>query len=599
MTKTIHSFSIARPVFDLLVCLPVFVILSKQNTLSMSSYLIFAVTYIVMNRLVKSNISSWRFFSLEDCLKVQLSIFVSLIPMLLIQQNFVTYIMLGSSFTIACLSSRGARKLYHSLSNNEKSGKVLIVGGKNQVNLARSLSEKGADVVGFIDNKDIGLVKSSFPVIAPLNRLHAIIHDYDVDTVAVSEEIRGEELKLVLQECQNAKVQVKRYSYEFSEKSWRLNDFGLHELLGRDRVQVSLDELNCDLNAKTVLVTGAGGSIGSEVCRQLINYNIERLILLDSSEYNLFSIKKELLEKYPRGKVITACMTDVKDTQSLEKVFENYAPDRVYHAAAYKHVHLVEENPHSAILNNVLGTKNLLYLSKKYDVENFLLVSTDKAVNPTSVMGATKRVCELMVSKASLNSDDNKYCSVRFGNVLGSSGSLIPILKDQILKGGPLTITDPEMRRFFMSIPEAVSLVLKSALISNNGAVNILKMGEEIRIIDIAKKLISLSGFNEEEMPIVFTGKKPGEKLYEELYLCGNEIETTHSEIMTLPHGDCLNLFASEKSCFEFDKKLYQLIEMAKEQDSSALSLLQGLINKSNREVNIDNSFKVELGGHA
>lgn len=555
--------------------------------------------YFVTSLLFKINNASWRFFSLRDALKLELVLFSSMLSSFLFSFTLDQYFQISTSAALLLLTMRGIRKItFDSKKNITDSSNILIIGKVNHVNLARSLEREGHNVMGFIDNDDNGLRKSSFPVLGQFSDLENILEDRKIQTVALSDEIQGEKLRAVMQACTTLKVELKKYSYQTNLNSWKLKEFDLHELLGRSRVKVNLDSLHSELFDKVVLVTGAGGSIGSELSRQLAKYSLDKLILLDSSEYNLFTIKNELHKRYPKLDIFTAVMTDIKDFKSLENVFEKHRPHRVYHAAAYKHVYLVEQNPFSAILNNVMGTQNLLKLSSRYDIENFLLVSTDKAVNPTSVMGATKRICELLVCKEALK-NKGIYSSVRFGNVLGSSGSLIPILKDQIANDGPVTITDPDMRRFFMSIPEAVSLVLKSSSLANNGAVNILKMGDEIKIVDIAKKLIALCGRNEKQIPIVFTGKKPGEKLYEELYLCGNELETQHSDIVTLPHGDCLNLFSSEEGRFKFDQSVSQMINLAQEFDILSLEVLQLMINQSNRVVDTDNQFEVQLGRSA
>lgn len=358
-------------------------------------------------------------------------------------------------------------------------------------------------------------------------------------------------------------------------------DFPLEELLNRKAITVDKDPLKKMFQGKTVLITGAGGSIGSELSRQIAMIKPEKVIILDHSELNLFNIDSELREMDLQISIETLLM-DIKDYQSLERIFKVYRPQMVFHAAAYKHVHLVENNPFTSIINNVVGTKNLVDLSLLNEVSTFVLVSTDKAVNPTSIMGASKRICELIVTEAARESQ-KRFCAVRFGNVLGSSGSLIPLLKSQIKKGGPVTITDKDMTRYFMMIPEAVSLILKSAEISRPGDINVLRMGEPVRILDLARKVIHLMGKTEEEIPIVFIGKRPGEKLYEELYLCGNELQTEHSDILVLPNGDGLRLSFKENAsvvvnrlithCLNHDPKgLKFLIEIVKADSRIELS---------------------------
>ncbi len=587
-----------RPTFDLLFIYPLFIhSLPFQN--KNIWFAGFALSYFGATILLRGHLKSWRYFSFEDLI-LQLGI-VAVSSLSLVTLNFDLLLINFINISFLTLSLRAIRRLSFKYITSEINGKqkrVAIVGQRNHVALARSLKAQGYDIVGLIDEQDQGLYKSSFPVLGTSKNISTVIANYEIELVAVSGEIKGHDLQMIMQSCLDSRVDLKRYSFDVNDNHWSLKEFDLHELLGRKKVNVDLSELDFELDGATVLITGAGGSIGSEIARQIAGYNVKKLLILDSSEYNLFQIKKELNQKFLKNKEIIPLMADIKDRQMMEEIFKDHYPDRVYHAAAYKHVHLVEENPYSSILNNILGTHNLLKLSKNYGVECFQLISTDKAVNPTSIMGATKRICELLVSSEAKNGE-GLYCSVRFGNVLGSSGSLIPILKKQIKSGGPVTITDPGMRRFFMSIPEAVSLVLKSSCISHNGAINILKMGDEVRIVDIARKLIKLCGYSETEIPIVFTGKQPGEKLYEELYLCGDELDTSHPDIVSLPFGDGLGLFQNEKTFKNFEMKTHRMIELARENNDEALTILQELINKTNREITKTESVEVSLGRSA
>lgn len=345
----------------------------------------------------------------------------------------------------------------------------------------------------------------------------------------------------------------------------------LKDLLNRPPVEVDLGPVAEQLRNKIVMVTGGGGSIGSELCRQIIQMGPSKLVVLDHSELNLYTIDCELRE-LRSGVEIISLLADIKDLRVLEKIFRKYRPDCLYHAAAYKHVHLVESNPASSIINNIHGTKNLITCSLNFDVETFVMVSTDKAVNPVSVMGATKRVCELLVTQAARESG-KCFCSVRFGNVLGSSGSLVPLLEKQIQMGGPVTITHPEMMRYFMLISEAVKLVLKAGQISSPGDVNILKMGEPLKVLEMAKKVISLLG---KDVPIVFTEMRPGEKLFEELYLIGNETPTEHQDIMVLPDSH---------SYLKGLEKIDELIHYAMEEDERALIILRELCSEENLKL--------------
>ncbi|WP_408097736.1 UDP-N-acetylglucosamine 4,6-dehydratase family protein [Peredibacter sp. HCB2-198] len=348
----------------------------------------------------------------------------------------------------------------------------------------------------------------------------------------------------------------------------------LKNLLNRPPVEVDLGPVAEQLQNKIVMVTGGGGSIGSELCRQIIQMRPLKLLILDHSELNLYKIDSELRERNFEVEIVSI-LADIKELHSLIKIFHKYSPDYVYHAAAYKHVHLVESNPYSSIVNNVLGTKNLIDCSIDFQVKTFVMVSTDKAVNPVSIMGATKRICEMLITEAAEKSG-RRFCSVRFGNVLGSSGSLIPLLEKQVLSGGPVTITHPDMMRYFMLISEAVKLVLKAGQLSNPGDVYILKMGPPVKVIEMARKVIQLLGKTEEEIPIIFTEIRPGEKLFEELYLVGNETLTEHEDILVLPHRSI------EKQNLEL---IQEIVKYAFDENEKALELLRILCSKENFEL--------------
>ncbi|HHV64825.1 MAG TPA: polysaccharide biosynthesis protein, partial [Peptococcaceae bacterium] len=291
-----------------------------------------------------------------------------------------------------------------------------------------------------------------------------------------------------------------------------IREVQVEDLLGRDPVSVDLEEVAGYLKDQTVLVTGAGGSIGSELCRQIVKFNPEKLILAGHGENSIFDIEQELKD-YP---VVTEIF-DIKDETKVNLIFEKYKPSVVFHAAAHKHVPLMEGNPEEALKNNVLGTTNLAQAAHQTGVKTFVFISTDKAVNPTSIMGASKRIAEMVIQDFDRRSP-TKFVAVRFGNVLGSRGSVIPTFKRQISAGGPVTVTDPRMTRYFMTIPEASQLVIQAGAMASGGEIFILDMGKPVKIIDLAKDLIRLSGLEpEKDIKIVFTGKRPGEKLYEEL----------------------------------------------------------------------------------
>jgi FlaA1/EpsC-like NDP-sugar epimerase len=294
-----------------------------------------------------------------------------------------------------------------------------------------------------------------------------------------------------------------------------IRDISIEDLLGREPVKIDMEQVSSYIEAKSILVTGAGGSIGSELCRQIARFNPAKLIMLDMGETELFNIDMEIREGYP-GLYLQSNVGDIRDENKIIGIFKETTIDTVFHAAAYKHVPLMEANPREAVLNNIHGTTVLAKNSAEFGVKRFILISTDKAVNPTSVMGATKRVAENSI--LGLNNDRSDFFAVRFGNVLGSRGSVVPIFQEQIKKGGPITITDYEMKRYFMTIPESVQLVLQAGAMGKGGEVFVLDMGDPVSIYQVAEELIRLSGLEpDRDIPIVISGKRPGEKLFEEL----------------------------------------------------------------------------------
>lgn len=311
-----------------------------------------------------------------------------------------------------------------------------------------------------------------------------------------------------------------------------LRDVDIEDLLGREAVSVDLKGISSYLEDRIVLVTGAGGSIGSELCRQIAKFKPRRLVLFDIYENSVHELQNEMRKKYPHIE-LDVNIGSVRERARVEELFCRYRPHVIFHAAAHKHVPLMEHDPKEAVINNVLGTKNCMDMAEKYVADKFVLISTDKAVNPTSIMGATKRICEMMMQDKASHSKTVCFTAVRFGNVLGSNGSVIPTFRKQIAEGGPVTVTHPEITRYFMTIPEAVQLVIQAGAMAKGGEIFILDMGEPVKIMDLAENLIRLSGFTPyEDIDIVITGLRPGEKLYEELLLSEEGINhTTHNKI--------------------------------------------------------------------
>jgi FlaA1/EpsC-like NDP-sugar epimerase len=353
----------------------------------------------------------------------------------------------------------------------------------------------------------------------------------------------------------------------------QLREVEVQDLLGRPTVNLEIDNIKSYLKGKTILITGAGGSIGSELCRQVMYFEPENLILLDNAETALYEIDYEMRTKFPDKTKIFPVVADVKNLSRLSTVFNEHQPQVVFHSAAYKHVPLMEINPCEAVLNNINGTKNVADVSRLTGVERFVLISTDKAVNPVNIMGASKRIAELYLQHISINSR-TKFITVRFGNVLGSNGSVIPRFREQIKKGGPVTVTHPDVIRYFMTIPEASQLVLQAGSMGEHGEIFILDMGEPVRITNLAEEMIRLSGYTPyKDIQIEFTGLRPGEKLFEELMLGQEGIKKTHHpKIRIAAPLESYNLLL-------FQNKLNTMFSMAKaNKDQEIYRLFQDLV---------------------
>ena len=313
----------------------------------------------------------------------------------------------------------------------------------------------------------------------------------------------------------------------------QLRNVEIEDLLGRDPVQLDQTMIEKQLRGKKILVTGAGGSIGSEICRQVAKFKPKEIVILGHGENSIYQLNMELVGKYSQHFTITPVIADVQDRKRIFEVMDKYKPDVVYHAAAHKHVPLMELNPREAVKNNILGTRNVAEAASHARVKSFVMVSTDKAVNPPNIMGATKRLCEMIVQDMATRSEYTKFVAVRFGNVLGSRGSVIPLFKKQIAEGGPITVTHPDIVRYFMTIPEAAQLVIQAGALARGGEIFVLDMGQPVKIVDLAKNLIRLSGYDEGDIEIKFTGLRPGEKMYEELL---NEGEVNPKQVFPKIH---------------------------------------------------------------
>lgn len=371
------------------------------------------------------------------------------------------------------------------------------------------------------------------PVKGGRDKLVQLAKEYDIDEIIIAvPSAHKSEISDILSICKKTNCKLKKLPgvYEIINENVSIKsikDVNIEDLLGRDEVNIDIKEISSYLKNEVVLVTGGGGSIGSELCRQIARFNPKQLIILDIYENGTYDLQQELIRAFKNKLNFEVIIASVRDMKRLDEVFDYYRPGVVFHAAAHKHVPLMEANPAEAIKNNVIGTLNTVQCADKYKVKKFVMISTDKAVNPTNVMGATKRIAEMIVQSIDKRSQ-TEFVAVRFGNVLGSNGSVIPLFKKQIEAGGPLTVTHPEITRYFMTIPEAARLVIQAGAMAKGGEIFILDMGQSVKILDLAKDLIRLSGFVPDvDMKIEFTGLRPGEKLYEELLLAEEGVERT------------------------------------------------------------------------
>ena len=405
---------------------------------------------------------------------------------------------------------------------------ALIVGaGAAGTMLVRQLlknSESELQPVAFVDD-DIAKQKLDIygvPVVGTTEDIPAIVEKNDIKHIVLAIPSLGKiEVQKIYQECSktNAKTKIMPMIEDIITGKVSVNQFRdvqVEDLLGRDPVELDINSISKKIKGRTILVTGAGGSIGSEICRQVSKFGPKKLLLLGHGENSIYAIDMELRNKYHQQFEIIPVIADIQDRDRIMQVMQDHRPDVVYHAAAHKHVPLMEYNPKEAVKNNVIGTKNVAESADMSGVKTFVLISSDKAVNPTNVMGSTKRIAEMVIQNLDKRSE-TKFVAVRFGNVLGSRGSVIPLFKKQIRAGGPVTVTHPDMTRYFMTIPEASRLVMQAGALAYGGEIFVLDMGEPVKIVDLAKNLIKLSGYTEEEIGIKYAGIRPGEKMYEEL----------------------------------------------------------------------------------
>jgi FlaA1/EpsC-like NDP-sugar epimerase len=450
----------------------------------------------------------------------------------------------GTIFLLAGL--RMVIRLYHEEFHTVEAGRLkrfLIVGAGNtgEALLREILRMRVAEyeVIGFIDDDPVkqGISIHGIQVLGKVEQLPEICKEKNIEEVAIAmPSATVPQRRRVVQVCQGTKVRFRTVPSmtDIAAGKFRVSqirDVDINDLLGREAVQLDTESIEAFIKDKTILVTGAGGSIGSEMCRQICLFKPKLLLLVEQAENPLFYIEQELRERFPDVS-LKSVICDITDQVRVESIFDEFRPEVVIHAAAHKHVPLMELNPGEAIKNNVVGSRTVADAADKFGAGYFVMISTDKAVNPTSIMGSSKRIAEIYVQDLNRTSKTH-FVTVRFGNVLGSEGSVVPIFKKQISQGGPVTVTHPEMKRYFMTIPEASQLVLQAASMGKGGEIFVLDMGEPVKIVDLARELITLSGFRpEEDIEITFTGLRPGEKLFEELSIKGEDMqETRHPKI--------------------------------------------------------------------
>ncbi len=511
----------------------------------------------------------WRYASIEELLYVTILMGIAVIVQAVFfdAMRFIPYLALDTlpqslpliDGLISCIFIGGMRfsiRIVERINQQrivfKPQDRVLIVGAGNAgVSLVQEMQRNpqlGFHPVAFIDDdpRKFRAYIRGIPVVGDRYQIPDVLKSLQIHKVIIAmPTVTGGVIREILDICKATGTQTSTLPgiHEILNGRVRVDsirDVRIEDLLRREPVQIDIEQVAQFLKGKTVLITGSGGSIGSELCRQIFKCNPAEMILMGHGENSVFNIQQELEQlvqvlenedKSPRNTPhISTFIADIRFKSRLEHAFELFQPDVIFHAAAHKHVPLMELNPVEAITNNVMGTKNLLELSLQYHVQHFVMISTDKAVNPTNVMGASKRVAEMLVLQAARESG-KPYVTVRFGNVLGSRGSVVPTFKKQIAAGGPVTVTHPDIRRYFMTIPEAVQLVLQATVLGRGGEVLMLNMGKPVKIVDLAKELIRLSGYEvNQDIEIVYTGLRPGEKLFEELFIPGEEYEATQHE---------------------------------------------------------------------
>lgn len=578
------------------------------------SFVVVTLVKILVYRIFGLYNSLWAYASIEELLKIVVATFVASIAsvayMLSIgMQLYIGIFVIIFVFEVVLIggvrfSYRFLRRLksHRPLTRQSYIKKVLIIGSGATASLIateiKNHPEAYGQVIGFIDDhpERLGKTIAGVKVLGNRHDIYSVSKRYHADEIVIATPtLKPHEMKEILSECKRSDGKVRimpgvREMIDGHVSMSKIRDVEIEDLLGRDEVDLNVIEVASYIEDKVVLVTGGGGSIGSELCRQISRFDPKKLIILDIYENNAYEIQNELQREYGENLELDVIIASVRDRDNIFRIIKEHTPDVIFHAAAHKHVPLMERTPKEAIKNNVFGTLNVAEASDKYQVERFVLISTDKAVNPTNIMGASKRMCEIIIQGLAKTSKTN-FTAVRFGNVLGSNGSVIPLFKRQIKEGGPVTVTHKEIIRYFMTIPEAAQLVIQAGAIANGGEVFVLDMGDPVKIYDLAIDLIRLSGFKpHDDIKIEVTGLRPGEKLYEELLMAEEGLRKTKYDKIHIGQPGSIEFNVFKKSFTRLDEII------GRGTDEELKELVQCIIPtyKDNVEVNKQGIDKVE-----
>jgi len=566
----------------------------KYKSLDINTIILPLIVYMLIHtisfKLFKCYSSLWRYAGEEELISILSACLVYVIPVYIVHRLIgIDYsILFYVVSTILIISYTGGLRLVYRTGRRFKtrmvvsqdSQRVLVVGagsaGQMIINELKENPQLKKVPVGIIDDdiNKIGRVIHNVKILGDTSQVKEIVEKENVDEIILAmANVDKSRKSEIINICKETKCKLKTIPgiYEIIDGKVdikKIRDVDIEDLLGREPIKVNMEEMSGYIQDKTVLVTGGGGSIGSELCRQIASFNPKHLIIVDNYENNAYAIQQELIRKYEGKLNLSTIIASIREYKRMDEIFNEYKPDVVFHAAAHKHVPLMENSPSEAIKNNIFGTLNVARLADTYKVKRMVLISTDKAVNPTNIMGATKRAAEMIIQTINKNSE-TEFVAVRFGNVLGSNGSVIPLFKKQIAEGGPVTITHPDIIRYFMTIPEAVQLVLQAGAMAKGGEIFILDMGEPVRIVDLANNLIRLSGFEPGvDIKIEYSGLRAGEKLYEELLMSEEGLTKTANS----------KIFIGKPVEFDSKKVMHNLEMLKKIVDNEDVELIDSVM---------------------